>query len=894
MGVPIASATWRLAGRVKELEAFRQVWGRQQCQVVVIAGPAGVGKSRLAEECLARLIADGWKGARATATKAAATVPLGAIAHLIPRGVDLSDPVDGFTRVADVLADRHRKHQRVVLIDDLHLLDGTSAVLIRQLLDAGVVRLLGTMRAGEALGEAVRALTVGGGAHRIDLVPFDEEQVQQVLQAALGLPIGRRTLHAVHTASGGNALYLRELVYGALAAGALTSDGELWEISEGSLHSTPKLTELISARLASAEPAAREVLEVLALCEPLSLADAAELAPSSMLIVLEDSGLIRVHQDRRRTILTLGHPLYGEWLRAKLSTLRRRQLLLAQSERTSAYGARRREDALHLAAWRLAATGTADPYLLIQAATLARHAHDNDMVVTLLQALPEEFHTFATRLQLAEALWEVGDPERAHIILRSSDSPAESEHERLTVMFMICMNRFLGANRADQALAAVDKARPRVHSDAGRRALDVTEGWIRSVSGELLKGSALLEQLEPEVEQAAEPTIWTMAAAIKTFVLAAVGRAEEGVVWSEHSYATHLRLDQEMLMPHPSAQFSSMIMALAEAGHLNRARAVGERAYTDMIAARQPFAIAYLAFYLGRLEYMAGHLPAARRWYAEALRLASEAHHAALQQLALSGLAATAATLGDLATAERAEADAAVSQKLGFLAGEERLGEAWLKVAQGNIRQAVEVIDQAVTNAHASGHIASEMLLLVDLARLGHAQRVASRLAALANQSQGTLALARARFVSALATNDPRELSVSSSELEAIGAYLLAAEAAAQAANVHHQRGDQRRATASTNESARLASHCGGARTPLLAAPEAVTKLTRREREISLLAAAGYPSKNIAENLHLSVRTVDNHLQHAYTKLGVTTRQELASTLGVKSKHKNWTENTTI
>jgi hypothetical protein len=41
---------------------------------------------------------------------------------------------------------------------------------------------------------------------------------------------------------------------------------------------------------------------------------------------------------------------------------------------------------------------------------------------------------------------------------------------------------------------------------------------------------------------------------------------------------------------------------------------------------------------------------------------------------------------------------------------------------------------------------------------------------------------------------------------------------------------------------------------------------------------------DIADTLHLSIRTVENHLQHAYTKLGVTTRRELAHTLGTHTK----------
>ena len=55
--------------------------------------------------------------------------------------------------------------------------------------------------------------------------------------------------------------------------------------------------------------------------------------------------------------------------------------------------------------------------------------------------------------------------------------------------------------------------------------------------------------------------------------------------------------------------------------------------------------------------------------------------------------------------------------------------------------------------------------------------------------------------------------------------------------------------------------------------------LTEREREIVRLAAAGASSNAIAAHLFLSVRTVNNHLQRAYIKLGVTSRSELRAAL---------------
>lgn len=67
--------------------------------------------------------------------------------------------------------------------------------------------------------------------------------------------------------------------------------------------------------------------------------------------------------------------------------------------------------------------------------------------------------------------------------------------------------------------------------------------------------------------------------------------------------------------------------------------------------------------------------------------------------------------------------------------------------------------------------------------------------------------------------------------------------------------------------------------TPGLRRAELCAALTKAERETALLAAADLTSREIAMRQYLSIRTVENRLQHIYVKLGVSSREELRSVL---------------
>jgi DNA-binding CsgD family transcriptional regulator len=67
---------------------------------------------------------------------------------------------------------------------------------------------------------------------------------------------------------------------------------------------------------------------------------------------------------------------------------------------------------------------------------------------------------------------------------------------------------------------------------------------------------------------------------------------------------------------------------------------------------------------------------------------------------------------------------------------------------------------------------------------------------------------------------------------------------------------------------------------PRRAAIEGTAALTPRQRQISELAAAGKGNRAIAQQLFLSIKTVETHLAVAFRKLGIATRAELAEALG--------------
>ena len=136
-----------MVGRHEELARAAAALDDPAAAGVVIHGAAGVGKSRLAAELLARAGGAGRVVVRARATSASASMPLGPLVHLLPAGVlDIGDPVARYRQIVAGLP--VGTGRTVLFVDDLHLLDVASAGIVAQLVDGGGVQLVATVRSG--------------------------------------------------------------------------------------------------------------------------------------------------------------------------------------------------------------------------------------------------------------------------------------------------------------------------------------------------------------------------------------------------------------------------------------------------------------------------------------------------------------------------------------------------------------------------------------------------------------------------------------------------------------------------------------------------------------------------------------------------------------------------
>jgi DNA-binding CsgD family transcriptional regulator len=243
-----------------------------------------------------------------------------------------------------------------------------------------------------------------------------------------------------------------------------------------------------------------------------------------------------------------------------------------------------------------------------------------------------------------------------------------------------------------------------------------------------------------------------------------------------------------------------------------------------------------------------------------------------------------AARLGDGAQAQRLEQD--------LIAARHASGPGCELLAEGYAAAAAEYLDRKgsglakLRELAASPPVAAQpgtsMECLILCSDLGD-RSVVEELASLADTVEGRWAAGWHQVAQAWATEDADVLMETAAGLEEAGLINLAREAYARAGAIWDAAGERRRARQAVAHREKCDQELGERfrDSPFIASVPSV-HLTRRERDIVELAVQGLSDREIAQQLMVSVRTVEGHLYRSYVKLGVRRRDELALALPKK------------
>jgi hypothetical protein len=458
--------TWPLTGRAEELSVISGLICRRDGPAgVVLAGAAGVGKTRLAREALLAAQRRGALTRWAVATASARALPLGAFAATL--GVVGRDPARLLSQASDALLAGAGKAGVIIGVDDAHLLDELSAVLVHQLALRHAATVVLTLRTGEMAPDAVTALWKDGHLARLELQPLAADETATLLEATLGGPVDSLTARRLWSITQGNALYLRQLIEGELEASRLHQVAGVW-LWSGQPTLSPGLSELVSARIGQLPDELSDVVEVLAFGEPLGVPLLTQLTHTAAVEQAEARGLVEVYPDGRRLQARLAHPLYGEVQRAQTGLLHARRVRGRIACALAATGGRRTDDTLRRAMLMLESDLEPDAVLLPHAAGRATELGDLVLAEHIARAAVADGGGFEPRLILGNALGWSGRGAEADTELAALGAMACSDAQRAQAAIPRVIGLALTLARPIEAEEVLDTVAITISDDVAR------------------------------------------------------------------------------------------------------------------------------------------------------------------------------------------------------------------------------------------------------------------------------------------------------------------------------------------------------------------------------------------------------------------------------------------
>jgi DNA-binding CsgD family transcriptional regulator len=864
-GVPVE---WPFVARSAEIDLAVDAVENSSFSGVMFVGAAGVGKTALARAVAQRLDGRGRRTHFVLGTQTSRDVPLAAFAGIvqIPGALEpirlLAAAHDALDAIEDLL----------LVVDDAHLLDPLSAIVVHQIAVGGAATLIVTMRADAEVHDAITALWKDQYLRRIEVGAFSPDDTGRLLTAALGGPVAGTVVDQLHGLSAGNPLLLRGLLDTAIDDGALTDDTGRWRLTH-----LPRLgadiEQLLEARVRALPPAERGVLEIVAAAEVLDWSALRAMCDVDAISAAERHAVIQVINDPLRLRVQVAHPVLADVVRKRCGVARLRQINTSLAQNF----------------WDLVdghAEGSArDPRLVIEHARLMMNS-DATPDVTLVIDAAETAMTMSSLVlseQLARFAHENGGGLRAAIALADALAWQGFNHEaedllaafdprdEVTLVRWGCLratNLFFGCGQRAVAEEVLGMVRSRVTLPVLRSYALAVEASIAYFAGDLDTAHAASSAVIADPDAMPMAVLWAAvpAAAVANFrgkpadVAAAASRGADAA-------------------RHCASGPQQYAIALTETlSALNN----GDIATAWGIVGRQrdrthgaPHAEAIVAAMAGRVELAAGHPHAACDWLQRALSAMVSTLSGGWVPLVAIWTVQAEVLRGDCGAAARAlsTAENAWGPAVEVFRPLLDVAKAYLSAATGDMAGAYGLIERAADAAARSGMIVGELEALHTGLRFGMVPDVA-RFRCLAEQLGSPVAALAMSHAAAVAADDGETLDRVAGEWESLGMTAHAADTFAAAALAHRRAGARLLALQSTTRAHWLVSS-SRLHTPATATSGVPLPLSDREREIATLVAAGLSNRQIADRLVVSVRTVEGHLYRAYNKLGISDREQL-------------------
>jgi DNA-binding CsgD family transcriptional regulator len=860
--------TWPLTGRAEELKVIADAFCPDKpCAGVVIAGSAGVGKTRLAREAMALAAERGWAVRWVAGTLAAQSIPLGACAQWADRLE--GDPLRLVGSVIAKVTASPNGAPVLVVVDDARLLDNLSAFVLHQLVLRRAATVIATIRTGAPAPDAVTALWKDGHLERLDLQPLSRAESDALLQSALGGALSTACAERMWRLTRGNVLFLHQLVNQEVQAGRLISgDGQCRWV--GTMQVSQSLIDLVDLRIGAIREPVLEVIDLVAVAEPLELIYLTALADADAIEEAERRGLITVSRTTPTSVARLGHPLYGEVRLAQAGQVRlerlRGRIVRLMAAGNGAVGA---PDAVRLGLLWLQSDLTPDHDIFTRAAQAAFRRLDMALAQRLAQAAVDAGAGVDAELLCANTLTMLSCGAEAEKQLKALTARPLPEPVWTTAVNVRAVNLLWPLGQPEQSRKVIDDALATAPEPVSHRLLAFRAVQL---AVEAQPADALIVCQSINRDELTPYSALKLACG-ETIALADIGHPEQAATIAEEA----TRLAEAS----PEAAFFQAIIlvvyhteALIVGGCLREALSVADRTHqqcADIPGVTQTFATAIsgaAALGNGDLRAAIKHLRLAVIEFGD--RTDGCAYHFGIDYV--EALART----GDVDAAAEALAQMQRNRHPAhaYRESDSLLAAAWVAAARGRTSQARELAREASEFACTHGQHGREVVCLQAAVQFGD-QHTADRLSELAELVDGPRAGLVAQWAVALADHDGDALLAVSRDLEAMGDRIAAADAAAHASRAFDQQSRRGPALTAGSRADRLITDCG-ATTPATQAAAMPLPLTDREREIAILISQGLSNIDIAQALTLSVRTIEGHIYRACARVGTATRTELA------------------